>query len=247
VSELQRPPRSQLTENCGSMATMETTTSCSQSISNLVIPPHFIILDVSGRKYGTQKVTLQTSAYLQNLLSRWDDCSDRQGDGSYFIDPDSDVFEHVLQFMRRPSKFPLFWTKETSFDYALYNKLEVEADYFLLHDLRDWIRKKRYLNAVKTVIEVKVLSEYELSDGRNQSRCDADIEVQSFYGSYSVERRFRNSCTIHKENDNIRGCNSCEELMRTFGPYYDDPPKRLIVVTKRTEFDETVCVNGIDS
>lgn len=229
------------------MATMETTTSCSQSISNLVIPPYLIILDVSGRKYRTQKITLQTSAYFQNLLSRWNDCTDRQEDGSYFIDADSDVFEHVLQFMRRPSKFPMLWTKETSFDYALYNKLEVEANYFLLHDLRDWIRKKRYLNAVKTVIEVKVLSEYELNDSRNQRRCDVDIEIQSFYGSYSGEKRFRNSCATHKENENIRGCNSCEELMRTFGPYYDDPPKRLIVVIKRTEFDETVCVNGIDS
>lgn len=123
----------------------------------------------------------------------------------------------------------------------------MEADYFLLYYLRVWIRKKRYLNAVRTVIEVKMLTEYELSDGPNQSRCDADIEVQSFYGSYSGERRFRNSCAIHKENDNIRGCNPCEELVRTFGPYYDDLPKRLIVVTKRTEFDKTVCVNGIDS
>lgn len=41
--------------------------------------------------------------------------------------------------MRRPSKFPLFWTKDTVFDYVLYNKVEAEADYFHLHDLRDWI------------------------------------------------------------------------------------------------------------
>jgi hypothetical protein len=148
--------------------------------------------------------------------------------------------------MRRPSKFPLFWTKETSFDYALYNKLEGEADYFLLHDLRDWIRKKRYLSAVKTVVEIKVLSEYALYDGRNQRSCDADIEVQSFYGSYSGEKQFRNSCAIHTGNENTRGCYSCEELMRAFGPHYDDPPKRLTVVTKRTEFDETVCVNKMD-
>ncbi|KAF1936435.1 hypothetical protein EJ02DRAFT_459523 [Clathrospora elynae] len=160
VSGLQRPPRSRLTEDYGSMNTMDTTTSCSQFISNLVIPPHLIILDISGRKYRTQKVTLQASAYFQNLLARWNDCSDRQEDGSYFIDADSNVFEHVLQFMRRPSKFPLFWTKETSFDYVLYNKLEAEADHFLFHDLRDWIGKKLYLDAVKTVIEVKVLSEY---------------------------------------------------------------------------------------
>ncbi|PVH91663.1 hypothetical protein DM02DRAFT_467878, partial [Periconia macrospinosa] len=116
-----------------------------------------IILDVSGRKFRTQKASLQTSPYFQNLLARWDDCADRQEDGSFFIDADPDAFQYILDFMRRPLKFPLFWTKESGFDYALYNKLEAEADYFLLHDLRDWLRKKRYLDAVKTIIEVKAL------------------------------------------------------------------------------------------
>jgi hypothetical protein len=149
--------------------------------------------------------------------------------------------------MRRPSKFPLFWTKETSFDYALYNKLEAEADYFLLHDLRDWIQKKLYLDTVKTVLEVKVLSECELRGGSYQRSCDANIEIQIFYGSYSGQKMFRNSCAIHKDNGNIRGCSCCEELMRAFGPHYDDPPNKLTIVTKRTIFDETICVNGMDS
>lgn len=227
--------------------TMEITTSCSQFLSNHVSPPHIIILDVSGRKYRTQKVTLQASPYFQKILARWNDCNDRQEDGSYFIDADSDIFQHVLQFMRRPSKFALFWTKETGFDYALYNKLEVEADYFLLHDLRDWIKKKRYLDAVKTVIEVKVLSERELNDRQNKRRCSADIEIQTFHGSYSGEKQFRNSCSTHTYLGNKRSCDSCEELMRSFGPHYDDPPKKLTIVTKRIVFDETICVNGMDS
>ena len=205
------------------------------------MPSHLIILDVSGRKYKTQKATLQTSPYFQNLLARWDDCSDRQEDGSYFIDADPDAFQYILEFMRRPSKFPLFWTKETSFDYALYNKLEAEADYFLLHDLRDWLRKKRYLDAVKTIIEVKVLSEHQL----DQTRYAADIEVQSFFGSYTGEKRYRSPCAIH--TDNIRGCSSCAELIRAHGPAYDDPPKKLTLVTKKIEFDETVCVNEMVS
>ncbi|KAF1829515.1 hypothetical protein BDW02DRAFT_634380 [Decorospora gaudefroyi] len=148
------------------------------------MPPHQITLDVSGRQYRTCKATLQTSPYFQNLLARWDECGDRQEDGSYFIDADPDVFQHVLQFMRRPSKFPLFWTEETGFDYALYNKLEAEADYFLLHDLRDWLREKRYVDAVKIVVDVMVFSESDLSDWRFR-RQDADIEVQSFLDAYS--------------------------------------------------------------
>jgi hypothetical protein len=221
------------------MGTIEKTVSCS---SNLVI------LDVSGRKYRTQKATLQESPYFQNLLARWNDCGDRQEDGSYFVDADADVFQHVLQFMRRPSKYPLFWTKETSFDYALYNRLEAEADYFLLHDLRDWIREKRYLNAIKTIIEVNVLSESEINKYHNLKTYEADTEVQTFYGSYSGEKRFRNACEVHPINDAVvRGCNSCFELNRAHGPHYDDPQKKLTVVTKRTEFDEAICTNGNDS
>src|SRR5690349_14829512 len=112
------------------------------------MPSHLLTLDVSGRKYRTQRASLQTSPYFQNLLARWDDCSHKQEDGSYFIDADPDTFQHVLEFMRRPSKFPLFWAKETGFNYALYNRLEAEADYFLLHDLRDWLRNKSYLDAI---------------------------------------------------------------------------------------------------
>jgi hypothetical protein len=204
------------------------------------MPPQLIVLDLSGRKYQTQKATLQASPYFQKLLARWTVCSDRQEDGSYFIDADPDTFQHILEFMRRPSKFPLFWTKETGFDYALYNKLEAEADYFLLHDLRDWLREKRYLDAVKTIVEVKALSEHEVID-RNYPICGPDIEVQSYFGSYTGEKRYRSPCA-HREGY-VFDCRLCSELVQAHGPQYDDPPKRLTLVTKRTEFDETVCVN----
>jgi hypothetical protein len=198
-------------------------------------------------QYRIQKITLQASPYFQNLLARWNDCSDRHEDSSYLIDADPNVFQHVLQFMRRPSKPSLFWTKETGFDYALYNRLGAEADYFLLHELSDWVQKKCYRDAVKTVIEVKVLSEYKLIYGHNQRICDTDIEIQSFYESYSGQKLFRNSCAIHKDNGNIRDCGFCEELMRAFGPHYDDAPKRLTLVSKRTKFDENICMNDMGS
>jgi len=213
-----------------------------------VVPPHLVILDVSGRKFETTKATLQISPYFQDFLARWDDCSDRQEDGPYFIDADPDVLQHILEFMRRPSKFPLFWIKDTSFDYSLYNKLEAEVDYFLIHDLRDWLREKRYLDAVKITVEVKALSEYQLEDSQNQARCGADIEIQSFFGSYSGKKRYRSPCVFDPENTKpIRGCGDCAQLMEAHGPQYDDPPKRLTLVIKRIEFDETVCANKMVS
>ncbi|EUC27304.1 hypothetical protein COCCADRAFT_67216, partial [Bipolaris zeicola 26-R-13] len=114
-----------------------------------------IVLDVGGRKYKPQKITLGASSYFRNLLARWENCSDKQEESSYFVDADPNKFQYVLDFMRRPSRYPLHWTKETGFDYALYNKLEAEAGHFLLHGLRDWLQEKRYLDAIKTVVEVK--------------------------------------------------------------------------------------------
>jgi hypothetical protein len=206
--------------------------------------PSLIVLDVSGCVYKTHKATLQTSPYFRNLMSRWDDCCDRQDDGSLFVDADPKTFQHILDFMRRPSKFPLFWTKKTGFDYVLYKKLEEEADYFLLHDLRDWIKKKRYLDAVRTIVEVQALSEDDFITGKHRNRLYVDGEMQSFFGSYSGKKRFRNPCMHHTDIEIIRGCIYCEGSVRDFGPHYDDPQKRLTVVTTRTEFDETACVNS---
>ena len=146
--------------------------------------------------------------------------------------------------MRRPSKFPLFWSKETSFDYALYNKLEAEAEYSLLYDLRNWLRQKRYLDAIKIVVEVKALSEQQLDGDQNQTRYEAEIEVQSVFGSYLGEKRYRSPCEIHTENtEPVRGCRSCEGLILAHGPQYDDPSKKLTLMTKRIEFDDNVCIN----
>ncbi|KAH8803634.1 hypothetical protein F5884DRAFT_837419 [Xylogone sp. PMI_703] len=203
------------------------------------MPPHIIVLDVSGRKYKTQKATLEVSPYFQSLLKRWDD-SDRQEDGSYFVDADPTVFQHILDFMRRPSKFPLFWTKETSFDYVLYNKLEAEADYFLLHDLRDWIREKCYLEAVKVVVEVKVMPEKIMKNCWIAGVGDV-LEVQNIFGSYSEQKRFMCPRQLH---ENYRQCERdgwCEKVVMAHGQQYDDPPKRLTLVIKTMEFDETVC------
>ncbi|KAI8931442.1 hypothetical protein NX059_011769 [Plenodomus lindquistii] len=222
------------------MIAMESTPSCSQVISNHDIPPHLIVLDVSGRKYQTQRSTLQAFPYFHDLLARWKSYSYRQEYGSCFVDADPNVFQYVLEFMRRPSRFPLFWTRQTGFDYALYSKLEAEADHFLLHDLRDWLRKKRYLDAVKTIIEVKALSEQNIRDPQNRRRCQPDMEVESFFGSYSGEKRYRSLCADHPEMTS--GCHSCAELLQAHGPQYDDPSSKLTLVTRRIEFDGNVCV-----
>jgi hypothetical protein len=219
-------------------------TACQHFSSSLIMSPDLIVLDVSGRKYQTRKSTLRVSPYFDTLLTRWNDCSDKQDDGSYFIDADPDAFQHVLDFMRRPSSFPLFWTKETGFNYALYNKLEAEADYFGLDDLHNWLRDKRYVDAVKTVVKVTALSERFIDHRGYTAERGADIQVQSFFGSYSGIKNYRNPCQIDANRYTPAiGCKSCAELLVAHGPHYDDPQKKVTLVTTRIVFDENVCVN----
>lgn len=202
---------------------------------------HHIILDVSGRKFRTQKATLQTSEYFRILLTRWSDCSDRQDDDSYFVDADAEVFHHILNFLRRPSNFPLFWTKEIGFDYALYNRLKAEADYFLLHDLRDWIRKRTYLNAVKTIVKVHAFSEDDIRLHPVQEQFEAIAEVQSFLGHFSGQKLCRCPLGIHEQYKNqCERDTRCQDFAKIHGLQFDE---KLILVAKTIVFDEAICEN----
>jgi len=132
-----------------------------------------LTLDVSGRKFRTTKAVLSTSPYFESLFARWEDCADLQPDGSYYIDADPDVFEHLLNFMRRPSRFPLYWTKKDGFNYVLYSKLEAEADYFMLEGLKNWIKDRKYLEAI--TIKQRVIDRYDLGIHRS-----GDCEIKHF-------------------------------------------------------------------
>jgi hypothetical protein len=205
------------------------------------MPPSLVTLNVSGRIYKTRPSTLSASPYFTALLARWDSGADLQDDGSYFIDADPDTFEHILAFMRRPSKFPLYWTHEHGFDYVLYNKVEAEADFFLLHGLRDWISKKRYEEAVKTIVEVRVWDERSQRVLNGGESLGDLVEVNSFLGSYSGERRIRLACYFHQSSF-CGGCKSCEKSAGAT-PQSHEPDKKLTLVIKKIVFDETVCSN----
>lgn len=45
--------------------------------------------------------------------------------------------------MRRPNVFPLFYDKaKGGYDFDLYNRLEVEAEYFQVEGLYEWLSEK---------------------------------------------------------------------------------------------------------
>jgi hypothetical protein len=114
-------------------------------------------LNIGGRRFEVLRSTLMKSGALSDMISGtllWA----AEPDGSYFLDTDPDAFEHVLRFMRRPSIFPLFWSKSEGFDYAQYHRVQTEAEVFKVDALHDWIRDKKYLDAIH-VHTLKALKE----------------------------------------------------------------------------------------
>lgn len=106
-----------------------------------------ITLQVGERRFNTTRETLiRDSPFFATLLS--DQGGHPQEDGSYFVDADGDLFEHVLRYLRR-GVFPIFYDKLKGHDYALYLALLQEAKYFGIVQLQNWLEHKNFLQAVK--------------------------------------------------------------------------------------------------
>jgi hypothetical protein len=54
--------------------------------------------------------------------------------------------------MCRPEVFPLLYSKTDGSDYDLYNPLGAEAEYFQIENFHEWIKDKKYLQAIVTHI-----------------------------------------------------------------------------------------------
>jgi hypothetical protein len=196
-----------------------------------------IILDVCGRKFRTSKSVLSVSPYFESLLTRWEDCADLQADGSYYVDADADTFEHILNFMRRSSRFSLYWNKKDGFDIALYCRVEVEADYFMLEELRDWIRQAKYLQAVLTY-----LHKYNAKDYRDRERFDGDIIVEK----YVVRKAAVVLCPfgMHGDYRDCRRDEMCSKSIEANGLQMSVTEDELLVVVTSFHFNNGILVNN---
>ncbi|KAI1504828.1 hypothetical protein F5X99DRAFT_405831 [Biscogniauxia marginata] len=106
-----------------------------------------VTLQVGERRFHTFRDTLiGESDYFAARLNRWNDVEE---DGSYFVDANPELFQHLLSYLRR-GNYPLFFDFNTQmFDHAKYLALLGEAQYFRVRKLEEWISDKRYLEAVK--------------------------------------------------------------------------------------------------
>jgi hypothetical protein len=104
--------------------------------------PKILTLDIGGRNFKVSRDILEAESGLFRLQLSGRFTWEPEGDGTYFIDADADLFEHLLRFMRRPEVLPLFYDQAKGFDYDLYNRLQAEAEYFQVNALYEWIKEK---------------------------------------------------------------------------------------------------------
>jgi hypothetical protein len=202
--------------------------------------PKIITLDIGGRKFKTTLDTLRSGSGLfhRQLSGRfpWS----RQEDGSYFMDADPDLFAHLLRFMRRPEVFPLFYTKANGFDYDLYNRLEIEAEYFQMDELREWIKEKKYLKAIETHTQSAQV-------GTLNQLAPKSIPAHHSQDNYMVPRTRRiyvcpRGIFVHRGDKNRCG-QACDKARGSREDEYDEEQYMEVVsVEKETKFDGAVCM-----
>jgi hypothetical protein len=124
-----------------------------QSRSSLAAQARQITLQVGERRFVTAHETLVTeSTFFASLLSgRWDNALP---DGSYFIDADPTLFEHILRYLRR-RVLPIFYDIDKGHDHALYLALLEEARYFQIARLEDWLENQQYHRALAVECSVE--------------------------------------------------------------------------------------------
>jgi hypothetical protein len=120
-----------------------------------------ITINVGGRRFTTLRSTLtgQSSFFAGLLSGAWPEQA-CQINGEPFVDANPDLFDHVLNYLRR-SFPPIFWTRAGGFDLSLYAAVLREAEYFGVATLAEWIREKKYIYTVRITssIEVEQLSD----------------------------------------------------------------------------------------
>lgn len=201
--------------------------------------PKILTLDVGGRKFKVSAdILIAESGLFQHQLSdrfNWKP----EPDGSYFLDADPELFNHLIGFMRRPSTFPLFWSKDQGFNYDLYQRLQAEAEYFQVHVLHDWIEQQRYLDAVS------------IRTYQPRTRQLKDITREKITGNMSedwhyvprVRKTYICPRGIVVHYGNREGCGrACREYQGDDATEYDEEDyMEVISVIKEVVFDEKVC------
>ena len=203
---------------------------------------------------------LGQSIYFKSLFSgKW---GDEQEDGSYFIETDAHIFEHILRYLRT-GVLPVFYDSAKGHDFALYQALLEEAKYFIIERLERWLCERKYLK----VVEIRYLATETQDRGCSRKQTTSDPEGHTFM----VEDRFVEITTsgnmettmvpmVQQQNffycpngkhgkSNEQYCRSCivharDNKIHVNGGWREEDQLKWCVVRKEVVFNHDLCVNS---
>jgi hypothetical protein len=197
-----------------------------------------ITLQVGERQFVTAREALVAeSGFFASLLSgRWDNA---QEDGSFFIDADANLFEHVLRYLRRGVP-PIFYDMAKGHDQALYLALLGEARYFQIPRLQKWLEDKRYFDAVKVKRVAEEVEDISLLSATLPTYV-ADVEYYPSWGARKVYVCPR-GIYVHRAKPEACG-KACKRAQGDADDLYDEEPtSRTLMIKKEVIFDTQACM-----
>ncbi|KAI4859087.1 BTB/POZ protein [Hypoxylon rubiginosum] len=206
-----------------------------------------VTLQVGERRFTTLRDTLrsESSYFAARLSSRWNDTDE---DGSYFIDADPAMFEHVLRYLRS-GNFPVFFNASTqTFDHAKYISLLSEARYFGIPRLEEWIEKDRYLDIVQIKKSTTVVPDIDLLESgclNKTMRANTRIDFSITWDTERVYVCPRN--ILAHSGDQTKCGQACEKARARVGDgvtFEDRPFLRAVITETKMSLNLAACMGN---
>jgi hypothetical protein len=190
------------------------------------LPSETVKLQVGERQYPTTVGTLtRESCFFQALFSGNRD--NKQSDGSYFIDADPELFQHILQYLRR-GILPLVYDVTSGHNHCFYLRMLGEAKYFQISRLKIWLQNKEYLHAVKIKHSITQVESTEWEEVGN-----ADEQLK-FHQVWEVRKVYVCPRGIVDHMGNLNACGrQCRTARDGTGWIWQDEAKLKTVVVKK--------------
>ncbi|KAI2634777.1 BTB/POZ protein [Hypomontagnella submonticulosa] len=205
-----------------------------------------VTLQVGERRFTTLRGTLVTEStyFAARLSGRWHDSNE---DGSYFIDADPGIFEHILRYLRN-GNFPVFFDLKTQMlDHAKYLALLSDARYFGIQRLVEWIEKKRYLEIVQ--IETSIaLRDIDLPTDGHLIKATAPgsrMEISTTWGTKQVYLCPRGIRDHRGDKNKCIQETRCRQITYVEADKFEtEPILQAVIIETKVSFKTDACVDG---
>jgi hypothetical protein len=203
---------------------------------------------------------LGQSLYFEKLFSgKW---GDKQENGSYFIETDAQIFEHILRYLRT-GVLPVFYDRENGRDFTLYQSVLEEAKYFAINRLERWLCERKYLEVVEihhVATETQDRGSYSKnttidSDGCTFMEENRNVEITKSSNVTTtmvpiIQRQSSFYCPNEKHGkSNEAYCRSCivqarDDKININGGWREEDQLKWCIVRKEVIFNHDLCVNA---